>query len=114
MKILITILFAITASPAFAGNLYFICSHITDETTQEEEFIVDSLIDDEDSSIHATFGIPSQPGLLYSVEYLHSTREFKAKVKSFKSIKPLDQMSTTIKINHPVKLSSRLSCGVQD
>ena len=115
MKTMMTLMLMLFGASAFAGDKYFICSHIADVSTQEEEFVVDAYLDEkEPETIRAVFQVSSEPKLLYTVEYNHLAREFKASVKSFRSITPLDRITTKLEYGRPVQLSPRLSCFISD
>jgi hypothetical protein len=114
MKTMVTLILMMFGTTAFAGDSYFICSHVVDTTTEEEQFVVDASLDEPSETIHAIFQVPSQPTLLYQVSYQHMSRQFTASVKSFKSVKPLDQMTTTLEYGRRVQLSEHLSCFISD
>lgn len=115
MKKMLLSLMMLIGVPAMAGDHYFVCSHIVDPATQEEEFVVDQYVNrDDESVVHAVFQVRSEPKLLYTVHYDHATQVFSASVKSFRSVSKLDQITTELEFGHPVQLSPRLSCFISD
>ncbi len=116
MKKFILVLAALlTNVTVFAGDKYFICSHVIDGDSQEEQFVADVSIDEElKETVGAIFQISSQPQLLYFVEYNPKNREFKASVKNIRAPSVQDTLVATLEYNNPIYLTQRLSCAIVD
>lgn len=112
MKIAFSLVLLLISSQAIAGDLYFVCSQYLDPEKVDEEFVVNRSI--ESDLIQDTFIASVEPKRIYEVTYDPSSRLFTATIRQRASNQLIRKISTPLKPNRPLELSSNIYCAIID